>query len=191
MLKQPGEWTPFLERLEPNEFLAVEHTLGGTLSDNSELVIYRASGRETSIAIALARTANKGSRLEVTFDPTAVEPRRKVIPLPADIADRLLAAMELALTKQLYPPTGNAFHYPEERSDFASYWLNLRINKSVSIAGVVLTGRCGVGQESKSPFLEIMGCIVRLAKADRVENEMLTELDLAISTLRLSYPLKR
>ena len=187
LLKRPDEWVPFLERIDAKEFLVVEGKFGESLSDAADLVIYDAWGPDLRKSLALTRQANKGWRLEIIPRVVELSPiSRKSVLLPTDIAERLLAVMELTLTTQLYPPTGQAITYPTNSGSLTAYWMNLRIDKSRAISGVVLLSRCENGQESKLPFLNLMRRLMSCAENSGDEIP-LVNLDLAISDLRRSY----
>ena len=190
LLKWPGEWKPFLERIDSREFLAVEHKFGESLSDTSDLVIYDAQDFTVGSSITLSRKPGKGCRLEIANrDYRTSLLQRKAVLLPTDIAERLFAVMELVLTTQLYPPTGRAISYPTESGAYKSLWINLRVDRLRRVSGVVLLERCGVGQESSRPFLDLVWCLRRCLENDE-EEAILMKLDLAISDLRRSYPPK-
>ena len=191
LLKQPGEWIPFMERIDPKEFLVVEGKLGKSSSETSELVLYDAEGQTIRSSIELVRPAGKGYRLEI-FNRYSVDSQmqRKTFALPTDIAERLRSVMELSLTKQICPPTGNAFNYPNETGAGRCIWTYLRIDESRSIAGVVSLDRCLVGRETTLPFLDVIWRILLFSETDESESTMLIKLDLAIWDLRHSYSAK-
>jgi hypothetical protein len=192
LLKRSGEWTPFMERIDPKEFMVVENKLRESLSDTSDLVIYDATGQSIRSSIALIRQIGKEYRLEI-FDRYPLgsqQAQRKALALPTDIADRLRSVMELTLTTQIYPSTGKAINYLTQADAGRCIWVALRIDKSRSIAGVVSLDRCLVGHESTLPFLDVIWRIILLAETDESERTVLIKLDLAISDLRQSYPPK-
>jgi hypothetical protein len=193
LLKQPGQWIPFVERLEKDEFLAVEHALGGTLSDEKpDLIIYNSAGRSIWTSLVVTRMADGTYRLETIVRRGPSEPTRKAIKLPAEIAIKLLATMQLCLTKQLYPPTGHAYLYPSTQNTFqGAYWINLQIDKSTAIGGVVLRERCYFEHNSVFPFLDVVDQLTSSAEARDAPSDSLARLDHSIYLLQSSYPTER
>lgn len=192
LLKHTWQWRPFLERLEKDEFLAVEHALGGTLTDKKpDLLIYRASGKEIETSYTLTRQGKEDYRLEVVFGPNDPRSTKRIIKFPPDLGPKLLSTMELCLTKQLYPPTGQAYLYPARQGGAeGAYWINLRFGSTTSVAGVALTYRCMIGS-SVSPFLQVMMNLARLAEMNASHEEDFADLSHSLYALERSYPAKR
>jgi hypothetical protein len=179
LLRMPGDWTPFLERIDPKEFLVVENKISESLSDTCDSV-YRSLG--------LTRLAGKGSRLEIEYhDLQSVHPEKKSVILPPDITDRLFSVIEFALTNQVYAPTDKAMQY----WDGSWEWINLKIDRTRAASGRVYLPHCGMGFESSQPFWNVLYRLRRCTEKDTPEGPPLLMLDLAIDKLRLSYPAKK
>ena len=198
LLKNSNEWTPFLERIDPKEFLIVEHKLSESHSDTSELVIYDAYFYPKACSFALTRKLGLGYILKITM-PNPDGPIETTIRLPSDIAERLLSVMELALTYHVYAPTGKAL----ENADDSYAWINLRIDSTRTLSGMVRLGsrdnRCLVGQglDSSWSFRELLYQMRQLSPTapkyyfggkNPFGYSQLFVVDLAILDLRLSYP---
>lgn len=187
-LKMAGEWTPFLKRIDPKEFLIVENKISESLSDTCDLVIYETSQKSVYLSVGLTRLAGKGSRLEVEYrEPRSLHPLTKPLILPPDITDRLFSVIEFALTNQVYAPTGKAIQNLEDSCD----WINLRIDKKTSASGMVYIPFCGNAFESSQPFWDLITRLKYCAAHDSSAGPPLLMLDLAIDRLRLSYPAKK
>ena len=198
---KPGEWTPFLERIDPKEFLVVESKLSESLSDTNDLVIYDTYFCPKACSFALTKKLGQGYVMK-TVMPNPDGPIETTIHLPTDFAERLLSVMELALTCRVYAPTGKALEYDDD-----SYaWINLRIDSTRTLSGLVRLGsrheRCLVGQglDSSWPFRELLYQMRKVSpeapryhfgEKDSFGYSQLFMLDLAISNLRMSYPAKK
>lgn len=176
-----------MERISNRDFLVVENFLKEAASDDSLLVIYETRGIELWERKTLKQAAESGYQLEtLTTDYRTKQRTVRKVRLPSDIGGRLLEVTTMAMTKKVYSPSPRSFTL--SIYDEPTIWLRQRVDSEHIISGMVLVSRCGHGDVSTPPFLELMRRLEMCAMNDVSDGPPLLKLDLAITALRSSYP---
>jgi hypothetical protein len=192
VLRKEGDWVPYIERVDPNDIRLVESKLAESYSQNSEMVMYFCDPERIFAGLSLRRHQD-GYRLEsMPFD--AANPSRPTgtVRLPPAIAERLLYAIQFAMTLKVFPPEQVADHSRGTVAKIGSIiWINLRPTQStVATARIGIPEiRCWVGvPDSSRPFREVVYRLFNCIDGSSYEGGApLTELDIAISELLRVY----
>jgi len=193
LLRLPGNWVPYVERMRPDDLKLLEAQLKDPFSEKSDLVFYSCD-EKGKICLALAiRRDEQGDRLEMAlYDPASNFPERQAVRLPSDVAERLFESIELILTRQVFPISKDPGPPGLSNSESSVIWVFLRATKTETALGKVLVpvGRCWVGvPESNRPFFEVFYRLRRCVnKAEGIPGTAVADLDIAIRSVRLSYP---
>jgi hypothetical protein len=139
LLAPPGTKLPFIERIPPADFLLVEAKLPEALSDSSELVILRTSGRDLVYSLAV-RKAAKSEYEVVLLDASPNEAdrhpdtaQRRVVPLDAKSAEQIERAVEIKLHRNVYLADG----IRTAESDSKACWILFRPKTSQPMAALI------------------------------------------------------
>ncbi len=192
LLRLTEGWQPFLARIDPIQFQLLENRLNMHLSEQAEVVLYNVSEKKLTRSLALKRVDGNHYRLDIDYHGTETHESwmtKKSLLIPADAAGRFLAALHLALTKQVYPIAQGSESLDDSTSR-TKIWMQRRCSESVLMAGYVeipsYGDRCLVG-ENRS-FLAFWELVHSLAKCARPDGAPLVDLDLEISRFKASYP---
>ncbi len=190
LLKWPGEWVPYMERIDNNDFLVVENSLKETASDDSLLVIYEITAGEFWGRRTLKKAAESGYQLEIlTTDYRTRQRTIKTVKLPTDIGGRLMEAITFVMTKKVYPSSNRSLApYMTSGGSGGTIWVRQKSDSDSIISGMIDLSRCGHGEISTPPFFNLMRRLTMCANDDPSDGPPLVKLDLAITALQSSYP---